>query len=218
VDLEAIEVTTCLKRGEVEVVTRYEPDHEGTYEALRQVLRDRHGDTLFSEDGRTVDEVVADLLRGNGSRPALTIATAESCTGGMMAGRLTERPGSSEYVRGGAVAYADDVKVALAGVDAELIERHGAVSQEVAEALADGARARLGADVGIGITGVAGPGGGSPEKPVGLVWLSVAAPGAGGQATRLTRSVNLPGGRADVRDRATTVALHLVRRALLGES
>ena len=218
VDLEAIEVTTCLKRGEVEVVTRYEPGHQGTYEALRQVLRDRHGDTLFSEDGRTVDEVVADLLRGDGSRPVLTIGTAESCTGGLMAGRLTERPGSSEYVRGGAVAYADDVKVALAGVEAALIERHGAVSQEVAEALADGARARLGADVGIGITGVAGPGGGSPEKPVGLVWLSVAAPGAGGEATRLTRSVNLPGGRADVRDRATTVALHLVRRALLGES
>ena len=210
VDLEAIEVTTCLKRGEVEVVTRYEPDRQGTYEALRAVLRERHGDTLFSEDGRTIDEVVADLLRGDGSRPALTIATAESCTGGLMAARLTERAGSSDYVKGGVAAYSNDVKVALAGVEGELIDRHGAVSQEVAEALADGARTRLGADVGIGITGVAGPGGGSPEKPVGLVWLSVATPAEGRQTPRLTRSVTLPGGRADVRDRATTVALHLV--------
>jgi nicotinamide-nucleotide amidase len=218
VELDAIEVTTCLKRAEVEVVTRYEPDQQETYEALRRILRERHGEELFSEDGRTIDELVADLLRGDGSRPALTIATAESCTGGLMAARLTERPGSSDYVKGGIVAYSDDVKISQAGVPAELIERHGAVSEEVAEALADGARARLGADVGIGITGIAGPGGGSPEKPVGLVWLSVATPGETGQTARLTRSVNLPGGRADVRDRSTTVALHLVRRALLGES
>jgi nicotinamide-nucleotide amidase len=102
------------------------------------------------------------------------------------------------------------VKVSQAGVPSELIEKHGAVSQEVAEALADGARARLGADVGVGITGVAGPGGGTEEKPVGLVWLSVSLDGG----EPLTRSVNLPGGRADIRDRATTVALHLVRRAL----
>jgi nicotinamide-nucleotide amidase len=218
VELDAIEVTTCLKRGEVEVVTRYEPDRLQTYEALRAILRERHGEQLFSEDGRTIDEVVADLLRGDGSRPVLSIATAESCTGGLMAARLTERAGSSDYVKGAVVAYSDDVKTAAAGVPAELIERHGAVSGEVAEALADGARDRLGADVGIGITGIAGPGGGSPEKPVGLVWLSVATPGAAGQTPRLTRSVNLPGGRADVRDRSTTVALHLVRRALLGES
>ncbi|MEA2215039.1 MAG: nicotinamide-nucleotide amidase [Solirubrobacteraceae bacterium] len=218
VELDAIEVTTCLKRGEVEIVTRYEPDRRQTYEALRAILRERHADTLFSEDGRTIDELVADELRGDGSRPALSIATAESCTGGLMAARLTERAGSSDYVKGAIVAYSNDVKVAAAGVPAELIERHGAVSGEVAEALADGARARLGADVGIGITGIAGPGGGSPEKPVGLVWLSVATPGQAGQTARLTRSVNLPGGRADVRDRSTTVALHLVRRALLGES
>jgi nicotinamide-nucleotide amidase len=115
-------------------------------------------------------------------------------------------------MRGAIVAYSDDVKVAQAGVARELIERHGAVSEEVAEALADGARARLEADLGVGVTGVAGPGGGSEEKPVGLVWLSVAAP----DGQRLTRSVNLPGGRFDVRDRATTVALHLLRRVLLG--
>src|SRR5258708_15319819 len=135
-----------------------------------------------------------------------------------MGAGLTDRPGSSKYVKGGIVAYSNDVKIAQAGVPPELIERHGAVSQEVAEALADGARERLGADLGIGITGIAGPEGGTPEKPVGLVWICVAAAAGEGPPARLTRSVQLPGGRADVRDRATTVALHLVRRSLLGES
>jgi nicotinamide-nucleotide amidase len=121
-------------------------------------------------------------------------------------------------MRGGVVVYANDVKVSAAGVPAELIDRHGAVSQEVAEALARGARERLGADVGVGITGVAGPGGGTPEKPVGLVWVTVASGAPGDGAELLTRSVSLPGGRADIRDRATTVAMHLVRRALLGSA
>ncbi len=229
VELERLEVTTCLKRGEVEVVTRFEPPAQAAYDALVAVVRARHADTLFSEDGATVDEQVAALLRGEGL-PAgqaaavgdaggsastrtgpLTIATAESCTGGLLAARLTEPPGASDYVRGALVAYANDVKAALAGVPGELIARHGAVSGEVAAALAEGARVRVGADVGVGVTGVAGPGGGTPEKPVGLVCLAVAGPGD----ARLSRSVNLPGGRADVRDRATTVALHLVRRAVL---
>lgn len=215
IDLERIEVTTCLKRGEVEVVTRYEPAQQGVYAAFSAIVRDRHGDTLFSEDGRTVDEIVADLLRA-GDRP-LQVAVAESCTGGLMAARLTERPGSSDYFKGGVVVYSNEVKTEEAGVPAELIEAHGAVSQEVAESLAEGARDRLGADVGIGITGIAGPGGATEGKPVGLVWLSVAGPVAdgNGEPKLLTRSVNLPGGRADVRDRATTVALHLLRRALL---
>ena len=218
VDMSSLEVTTCLKRGEVEVVTRYEPPGEGAYRDFAEIVRERHGDTLFSEDGLTIDQLVAETLRGGGGAPAWTIATAESCTGGLLAARLTDLPGSSDYVTGAIVAYANDVKVSQAGVPAELIETHGAVSQEVVEALARGARERLGADVGVGITGVAGPGGGTEEKPVGLVWLSVAAgaPGAagGGEAELLTRSVNLPGGRADIRDRATTVAMHLVRRAL----
>jgi nicotinamide-nucleotide amidase len=232
IDMSALEVTTCLKRGEVEVVTRYEPAGEGAYRDFAEIVRERHGDTLFSEDGRTIDEIVADLLRGDGASPghaARTIATAESCTGGLLAARLTDLPGSSDYVRGAIVAYANDIKASAAGVPAELIEDHGAVSQEVAEALARGARERLAADIGVGITGVAGPGGGTEEKPVGLVWLSVAlgtAGGAGAEAARdgvpellmLTRSVTLPGGRVDIRDRATTVALHLVRRALLGEA
>lgn len=209
VELARIEVTTCLKRGEVEVVTRYEPAQRDVYEAFREVVRSRHPDALFSQDGRTIDEQVAALLLEAAGGP-LRIATAESCTGGLLAGRLTELAGSSRYVLGGLVVYSNEAKTALAGVPGELIERHGAVSEEVAQALARGARERLGADVGVGVTGVAGPGGGTSEKPVGLVWLSVEV--AGGE--RLTRSVNLPGGRADVRDRATTVALHLVRRAL----
>jgi nicotinamide-nucleotide amidase len=210
IELARLEVTTCLKRGEVEVVTRYEPDAADTYEALAELIASRHADTLFSTDGSTVDQQVAALLRGEGSRAARTLATAESCTGGLLAARLTDLPGSSDYMKGAIVAYSNAVKVAAAGVPSELIERHGAVSCEIAEALAAGARERLGADVGVGITGVAGPGGGTEEKPVGLVWLSVAGAGA----EPLTRSVNLPGGRADVRDRATTVAMHLLRRAL----
>ncbi len=210
VELERLEITTCLKRGEVEVVTRYEPPAQGAYDALVAVVRARHADTLFSEDGATVDELVAALLRGDGGGEARTIATAESCTGGLLAARLTELPGASDYVRGAVVAYSNEVKVALAGVPAELIERHGAVSSEVAAALAEGARERLGADVGVGVTGIAGPGGGSPEKPVGLVCLAVAGPGG----ASLARELTLPGGRSDVRDRATTVALHLVRRVL----
>jgi nicotinamide-nucleotide amidase len=206
-DLSRLEITTCLKRGEVEIVTRYEPHLQELYDAFEQIVRERHADTLFSDDGSTVDEQVARMLRAGG----LTVAVAESCTGGLLAGRLTDLPGSSDYMRGAIVAYSDDVKVAEAGVPRELIDRHGAVSLEVAEALADGARSRLEADIGVGVTGVAGPGGGSEEKPVGLVWLSVASPGE----LRLTRSVNLPGGRLDVRDRATTVALHLLRRVLL---
>jgi nicotinamide-nucleotide amidase len=212
IELGSLEVTTCLKRGEVEIVTRYEPAAEEAYEAFAALVRRRHAETLFSEDGSTVDEQVAELLRGGGSRSPMTIATAESCTGGLVAARLTELAGSSDYMRGGIVAYSNEAKVALAGVAPEVIEEHGAVSAEVARELADGARSRLDADVGVGVTGIAGPGGGTPEKPVGLVWLSVALP----DGQELTRSVNLPGGRVDVRDRASTVAMHLIRRALSG--
>jgi nicotinamide-nucleotide amidase len=218
IDLSALEVTTCLKRAEVEVVTRFQPAGEGAYRDLVEIVRERHGEALFSEDGRTIDEIVAGLLRGDDGRPARTIATAESCTGGLLAARLTDLPGSSDYVLGAIVAYSNGVKASAAGVPAELIERRGAVSQEVAEALAMGAIARLGSDVGVGVTGIAGPGGGTAEKPVGLVWLCVAlAGGPDSGPALLTRSVNLPGGRVDIRDRATSVALHLLRRALLGE-
>src|SRR3954447_12296348 len=197
------EVTTCLRRGELEVATVFSPAQEGEYESFEAQLRSRHGDVLFSDDGATIDEVVARLLSGS------TIATAESCTGGLMAGRLTDLAGSSAYVLGGLVVYSNEAKTALAGVPAELIVAHGAVSPEVATALAAGARARLGADIGIGITGIAGPGGGSPEKPVGTVCLCVAS---AEDARELT--VHLPGSRADIRDRTTTTAMHMLHELL----
>jgi nicotinamide-nucleotide amidase len=205
--LEPLEITTCLRRGEIEIATRYEPSGEDAYRAFAEFVRERHRDTLYSEDGSTVDQQVAALLRGR------TIAVAESCTGGLMSARLTDPPGSSAYFRGGVVAYSNDAKVSLAGVDPALIERTGAVSDEVAEALADGAVERFGADLGVGITGIAGPDGGTEEKPVGTVCFSISTRGG----ERITRSTRLPGGRADVRDRSTTVAMHLLRRLLAGD-
>jgi nicotinamide-nucleotide amidase len=171
---------------------------------------------MFSRDGATIDEQVAELLLAGGE----TIAPAESCTGGLLAARLTDRSGSSAYVIGGAVVYSNEAKSDLVGVDPALIAAHGAVSVEVARALADGARHRFGTTVGVGITGIAGPGGGTPEKPVGLVCFSVSyGPAGDTDALRvLTRSRNLPGGRADVRERSTTVAMHLIARVLRGES
>lgn len=206
--LSELEITTCLRRGEIEIATRYEPSAATVYGAFAEFVRERHGDTLFSLDGSTIDEQVAALLAGH------RIATGESCTGGMLAARLTDRSGSSAYVAGGVVAYSNEAKTSLLGVERALIDRVGAVSTEVAEALADGAIERFGADVGVGITGVAGPDGGTEEKPVGLVCFSVALRGG----ERITRSVRLPGNRADVRDRSTTVAMHLVRRLLCGEA
>jgi nicotinamide-nucleotide amidase len=201
-----LEITTCLRRSELEMVTRYEPDNEADYRALMDLVRARHGTAIFSEDGSTVDEQVAALLAGR------RIATAESCTAGMLAARLTDRPGSSDYVAGGVVAYADDAKAALLGVDPALIAEHGAVSAEVAEAMVEGALVRLGADTAVAITGVAGPGGGTEDKPVGTVWFCVRVSGG----PTVTRCVRVPGERADVRERSTTVAMHLLRRALLG--
>jgi nicotinamide-nucleotide amidase len=201
-DALPLEITTCLRRGELELATVF--SDAAVYEPFEAELRARHGDVLFSDDGRTIDEVVAALLAG------LTVATAESCTGGLMAGRLTDLAGSSAYVLGGLIVYSNEAKVALAGVDPALIESVGAVSAEVASALAAGARSALGADVGIGITGIAGPGGGSEEKPVGTVCLCVSAPWGTEE-----RVVRLPGSRRDVRDRTTTVAMHMLRGLLL---
>jgi nicotinamide-nucleotide amidase len=199
----SLEITTCLRRGELEVATVFETEDAPAYDAFAAAVRERHADTLFSLDGSTVDEIVARALSGR------TIATAESCTGGLMAGRLTDLAGSSAYVLGGLVVYSNEAKTALAGVPASVIEAVGAVSPEVARALAAGARDRLGADVGIGITGIAGPGGGTPEKPVGTVCLCVST-----AEDRLEQTVRLPGGRADVRERTTTVVMHMLRRLL----
>jgi nicotinamide-nucleotide amidase len=201
---EQLEITTCLRRGEIEMVTRYEPDAADAYAQLTQLLRDKHGQQLYSEDGSHVDDIVALLLSGR------RIATAESCTAGLLAARLTDRPGSSEYVMGGVVSYSNQAKAELLGVDPALIANHGAVSEPVAEAMAAGALERFGADTAVAITGIAGPGGGTPEKPVGTVCFTVAL--TDGDTT--TRTLRLPGNRSDIRERSTTVAMHLLRRAL----
>jgi nicotinamide-nucleotide amidase len=207
VPIDRLEITTCLRRGEIEVSTVYEPSEAEVYARFEAGVRARHADTLYSDDGSTVDEQVAALLAGK------MVAVAESCTGGLMAARLTDRPGASAYVAGGVVVYSNEAKTALAGVPPELIERHGAVSVEVAVALADGALSRFEADLGVGITGIAGPDGGTAEKPVGTVCLSVAERGG----RRLDRSLLLPGDRTAIRERTTTVAMHLLRRILRGD-
>ena len=200
----SLEITTCLRRGEIEMVTRFEEESGSVYDELLALLRERHGRDIFSEDGARVDDQVAQLLCGR------RLATAESCTAGLLAARLTERPGASAYVAGGVVAYANEAKVDLLDVDPALIERHGAVSEPVADAMAEGALRRFEADTAVAVTGIAGPGGGTEEKPVGTVCWSVKLADGDG----LTRSVRLPGDRADIRDRSTTVAMHLLRRVL----
>lgn len=203
---DSLEITTCLRRGEVEMVTRYEPGAADVYTELTRLLRNRHGDKIFSEDGSQVDDLVARHLAGR------RIATAESCTAGLLAARLTDRPGSSDYVMGGVVSYANDAKIQLLGVDPALIETHGAVSEPVAQAMAAGALQRFGADTSVAITGIAGPGGGTDEKPVGTVCFTVLL--ADGRS--VTRTLRLPGNRSDIRERSTTVAMHLLLRTLSG--
>ena len=166
------------------------------------------GDSVFSTDGCAIEVVIGGLASARG----LTIGLAESCTGGMVAARLTDVPGSSAYVRGGVVAYSNDIKIRQLDVPAALFEPGGpgAVSDEVASAMAEGARTRLGTDIGVAVTGIAGPGGGTPEKPVGTVWFAVAGPGA----HRETLKRVVPGDRQVIRSWAVMVALDMVRRAL----
>jgi nicotinamide-nucleotide amidase len=202
-----LEITTCLRRGEVEAVFRFEPEAEAAFEQVAELVRRDHAHALFSTDGSSIDEQVADLLAGT------SVAVGESCTGGLMAARLTERPGASSYVAGGVTAYSDAAKTELLGVDSALIARHGAVSPEVADTMADGARERFGAELGVAITGVAGPGGGTEAKPVGYVCWSVRR----ADGSSLARDVQIPGDRGEIRDRSTTVAMHLIRRLLRGE-
>lgn len=203
---ERLEITTCLRRGELEIVTRYEPDATAVYGQLLDVLREHHARQIFSTDGALVDDQVATLLAGR------RIATAESCTAGLVAARLTDIPGSSDYVAGGVVAYANEAKKGMLDVDAALIDTHGAVSEPVAEAMARGALHRFHADTAVATTGIAGPGGGTEDKPVGTVCFSVML----ADGPTLTRTLLLPGNRSDIRERSTTVAMHLLRRALLG--
>jgi nicotinamide-nucleotide amidase len=202
---DGVTATICAREFEIHVDLLVDEGGGERADALAAGLRERAATHLFAEDGRPVEALVLDLCRER----ALTLATAESCTGGLVAARLTSVAGSSDVFVGGVVAYADEVKAHELGVPAELLDRHGAVSAEVAEAMAAGARGRLGAGVALSVTGVAGPGGGSSAKPVGLVYLHAAGPDGS-----LARELNLPGDRAAIRSRATVAALHLVRTLL----
>ena len=165
------------------------------------------GEHVFSTDGRSLPEVVGALL----ARGGLRAAVGESCTGGLVTARLVDAPGSSAWVEAGVVAYSNAVKQAVLGVPEAVLAAHGAVSEPVALAMAAGARRTAGADIGVGVTGVAGPGGGTDAKPVGTVCIAVAGPGDAEAAA----TVRLPGDRAAIRGQAARVALDLVRRALL---
>ena len=207
-DLSPLEITTCLRRGELEVDVRHRPGSEEVAERLVEGIVERHQPYLFSLDGTTIDEQVARLLRDR-----RTIGLGESCTAGLLAARLADPPGASQYLAGGVVAYSNEAKVELLGVPPELIEEKGAVSPEVAEAMADGAIERFHANIGVGITGIAGPDGGGEDKPVGYVCVCVKVP----DGPTLARDPVIPGDRSEIRDRSCTLALHLIRRLLRDE-
>jgi len=202
---EGMEATVCARDFEVHVDLVVDEGGEARADTLVRALRARLGRYLFAEDERPVEELVLALCRA----PGLTLGAAESCTGGLVAARLTSVPGSSDVFRGAVVAYANEVKQSALGVPAEVLERHGAVSAETAAAMASGARSRLGVDVAVSVTGVAGPGGGTPEKPVGLVYVHAHGPDG-----ELGADFSLPADRETVRRRAAASALHLVRRLL----
>jgi nicotinamide-nucleotide amidase len=206
VALPEVEITTCLRRGEIEIDVRYREAATATAEAVQAALAERHPRHLFSLDGETIDSQVAGLLAGH------RLGLAESCSGGLLAARVTNLPGASAYMAGGVVPYSNEAKAALLGVDPELIEAKGAVSAEVAEAMALGALDRFEADVAVSITGIAGPDGGSEEKPVGYVCFNARL--AGG--TAIAREHVIPGGRADIRERSALVGMHLLRILLSG--
>jgi nicotinamide-nucleotide amidase len=183
---------------------RDDDEARSRYDRLVAGVRERVEGVLVSDSGESLPEALGRELRARG----LTLATAESCTGGMIGELLTDVAGSSDYYLGGAVAYANDAKVAMLAVAPELIATHGAVSAEVAEAMATGARERLGADIGVAVTGIAGPGGGTPEKPVGTVWIAVST------ASEVTSWHRTLGRQRDVvRQRAAYLAIELARRA-----
>jgi len=204
-DGDGVEATICARDFEIHVDLVVEPGAEARADELTQGLVTPLERYLFSRDERPIEALVLDLCRGRG----LTLGTAESCTGGMVAQRLTSVPGSSEVFVGAVVAYADEVKARELGVPREILERHGAVSAETAAAMAAGARERLGADLAVAITGIAGPGGGSDEKPVGLVFLHAEGPDGSRSADFV-----FPGDRDSIRRRAAVTALHQLRRLL----
>jgi nicotinamide-nucleotide amidase len=200
-----VEATICARDFEIHVDLIVEPGAEERADELVARLRAPLEEHLFSEEERPVEEIVLGMCRARG----LSLATAESCTGGLVAARITSVPGSSDVFSGGIVAYANDVKAAQLGVGEDVLRSHGAVSGETALAMARGVRERLRVDVAVSVTGVAGPGGGTPEKPVGLVFLHAETPDA-------SRGIefNFPGDRDSIRQRSAVAALHLVRRLL----
>jgi nicotinamide-nucleotide amidase len=200
VDVDAVEITTCLRRGEIEIDVRWREETEATAMAVRDGLRRRHERETFSLDGETIDEQVAKLLKGH------RLGLAESCSGGLLAARITNVPGASDYFAGSAVTYSYETKEELLGVPKALLEEFGAVSPQVAEAMAKGALERFGADVAVSITGIAGPDGGTEEKPVGYVCFHALL--ADGRS--IARSPVIPGDRADIRERSGLVAMHLL--------
>jgi nicotinamide-nucleotide amidase len=203
-DGSGVEATICAHDLEIHVDLMIGADAGERAEVLLERLTGRLEQYLYArDDSSPVEELVLRLCRERG----LTLASAESCTGGMVAERLTSVAGSSDVFLGAIVAYANAVKTAELGVSEELLRQHGAVSAEAAAAMAAGVRARLGADVGVAVTGIAGPGGGTKEKPVGLVYVHATAP-----STALSLELSYGGDRESVRRRATAAALHLVRR------
>lgn len=204
-DGDGVEATICARDFEIHVDLLADVGGEERAAAVAAALRDSLGPWLFGEDERPIEELVLDLCREQG----FTLATAESCTGGMVSARLTAVSGSSDVYLGGIVSYANEVKEQQLGVGAAAIQAYGAVSAEVAVAMARGAQERVGADVAVAVTGVAGPGGATEDKPVGLVYLHAEGP-HGGRSV----SFELPGDRATIRARSTVAALHLVRRLL----
>jgi nicotinamide-nucleotide amidase len=208
-DGDGVEVTICARDFEIHVDLFVEPGADARADELESRFLPPVEQWIYGRDGRGVEEHVLELCRERG----LTIATAESCTGGLVAARLTSVPGSSDVVLGGLVAYSNDVKERDLGVPAALIAEHGAVSAEVAAAMALGARRRLDAGVAVSVTGVAGPGGGTEDKPVGLVYVHAEGPNGG-----LGREFNFPGDRAGIRARSVVIALHLVRTLLTRSS
>jgi nicotinamide-nucleotide amidase len=208
-DGDGVEVTICARDFEIHVDLVVQPGAGTGADELESRFLPPLEQWIYGRDERGVEEHVLELCRERG----LTLATAESCSGGLVAARLTSVPGSSDVVLGGVVAYANDVKERELGVPGALIAEHGAVSAEVAAAMAAGARGRLGAGVAVSVTGIAGPGGGTVEKPVGLVYVHAEGPNGG-----LGREFSFPGTRADIRARSVVMALHLVRTLLTRSS
>jgi len=206
----SVATTILAVAGAIEIHLRARAAHEDEAEALLTELGDKVelalGDHVFSTRGESLEQIVAMYL----NMKQKSVAVAESCTGGLLSERLTRVPGSSGYFLGGVVCYSNDLKTKLAGVPPALLETHGAVSKPVAQALAEGIRNRSGADIGIGITGVAGPSGGTPEKPVGLVYISLAD-----ERGTQVREFRFPGDRERIRHWATQAALELIRRRMM---